>query len=115
MTNYAVTWSIDVEADSPQQAAEAAMEVMLAPSFDTAVFRVTNEEIKAVTYGTEADDFVLAEVPYPADWRSSEALRDLIIQAELAAEGDSNDAEIDNLREALYLASCRWPEIADGT
>jgi uncharacterized membrane protein len=38
-------------------------------------------------------------------------LRDALDAVATAADGDSNDAEIDALRNALDLALRRWPEL----
>jgi hypothetical protein len=45
MTGYRVTLSIDVDADTPEQAAEAAHEVLIAsPSFPDRIFRVRADD-----------------------------------------------------------------------
>lgn len=45
--------------------------------------------------------------------RSVEWVRDALAHVERAALGDSNDDELDALRDALELALTRWPEIAE--
>jgi hypothetical protein len=40
-----------------------------------------------------------------------EELRRALAEADRAAEGDSNDGEIEALRDALDLALARWPEV----
>jgi len=40
MTSYRVSWEIDVEADSPREAAEKALEIQKRPDSTATVFRV---------------------------------------------------------------------------
>lgn len=40
MTNYLVEWSIDIEADSPEEAARQALEIQRNPASIATVFRV---------------------------------------------------------------------------
>lgn len=48
MNNYVVSWSIDIEASSPEDAATRAREIMLDPESIATVFEVTNAKLKEV-------------------------------------------------------------------
>ncbi len=50
----------------------------------------------------------LSAVTAEADFADVQAA---VIKANKAAEGDSNDAEIELLRDAMELALTRWPEV----
>lgn len=45
---YRVTWAIDIEADSPLEAARKAREIQLDPDSTATVFDVTTKDTKAV-------------------------------------------------------------------
>ncbi len=54
MTMYAVSWEIDIEADSPMEAAQKALEIQRDPESIATVFLVSDEE-KAYTVDTIAE------------------------------------------------------------
>lgn len=45
------------------------------------------------------------------DLEAVQALQVAVVQANMAAQGNSNDTEIERLTEALDLALARWPEV----
>lgn len=45
MTRYLVTWEIDIEADSPREAAEAALHIQRDPDSIATVFKVDGQQI----------------------------------------------------------------------
>lgn len=49
MTNYLISWDIEIEADSPQRAAELALETMQDPTSIATVFLVRGDDDSSVT------------------------------------------------------------------
>ena len=60
MMNYRVSWEIDIDADSPREAAETALEIQRRPDSIAAAFTVLDETGESI----EVD---LGEDPYPPD------------------------------------------------
>ena len=54
MPEYTVTWTIEIEAETPEQAARQARRIQLDPSNRSDHFEVTDEE--GTTYDINADD-----------------------------------------------------------
>ncbi len=49
MATYLIKWEVDIEADSPQEAAKIAREMQLDPDSEAVVFDVTHPTTKEVT------------------------------------------------------------------
>lgn len=63
MTSYLVSWAIDIDADSPEEAAERALEIQRDPAGLATVFKVYNPEQRYDTAVTMVDIGPLTGIP----------------------------------------------------
>jgi hypothetical protein len=58
MMNYRVSWEIDIDADSPREAAERALEIQRRPDSIATVFTVRDETGESIEADLDEDSYV---------------------------------------------------------
>lgn len=108
MPEYYVEWDIDIDANSPREAAEKVLQIMRDPQSRATLFRVTDDKGNKTNVDLEEEEgFVIPlDIRAKAIQETRDGLRlnvspqELVEQmdrADQALNGDSNDAEHDAL------------------